>query len=68
MLELLDDQVAGIDSRLGRLYDALETGSFQHGDLAPRIRELTRKKEEGRTEPVKNSDGRDPASRNHQSC
>ena len=45
-LELLDDQIAGIDGRLGRLYDALETGSFQDGELAPRIRELTGKKEE----------------------
>jgi len=45
-LELLDDQIAGIDGRLGRLYDALETGSFQDGELAPRIRELTEKKEE----------------------
>ena len=45
-VELLDNQISGIDSRLSRLYDALETGSFQHGDLAPRIRELTRKKEE----------------------
>ncbi len=45
-LELLDDQIAEVDSRLGRLYDALEAGSFQGGELAPRIRELTRKKEE----------------------
>ena len=45
-LTLLDDQIAGIDSRLGRLYDALETGDFQDSELAPRIRELTAKKEE----------------------
>ena len=45
-IELLDNQISGINSRLSRLYDALETGSFQHDDLAPRIRELTRKKEE----------------------
>ena len=31
---------------MGRLYDALETGSFQDSELAPRIRELTEKKEE----------------------
>jgi DNA invertase Pin-like site-specific DNA recombinase len=45
-LELLDNQIAEVDSRLGKLYDALETGTFQDGELAPRIRELTRKKEE----------------------
>ncbi len=45
-LELLDGQIAGIDSRLGRLYDALETGNYEDRDLAPRIKELTRKKEE----------------------
>ena len=45
-VEFLDDRIAGINSRLGRLYDALETGSFQDSELAPRIRELTEKKEE----------------------
>jgi DNA invertase Pin-like site-specific DNA recombinase len=45
-LKLLDDQIAEVDSRLGKLYDALETGTFQDGELAPRIRELTKKKEE----------------------
>jgi hypothetical protein len=45
-LELLDNQIAEVDSRLSRLYDALELGSFQSGELAPRIRELIRKKEE----------------------
>ncbi len=32
--------------RLGKLYDALETGEFKSGELAPRIRGLTQKKEE----------------------
>jgi site-specific DNA recombinase len=45
-LELLDDQIAEVDSRLGRLYDALETGDFKGGVLAPRIKALVQKKEE----------------------
>ncbi len=45
-LELLDAQIAEIDSRLGKLYDALETGEFKGGELAPRIKGLFQKKEE----------------------
>jgi site-specific DNA recombinase len=45
-LELLQAQIAEADSRLGRLYDALETGEFNGGELAPRIQALFQKKEE----------------------
>ena len=45
-LELLQAQIDEIDNRLGKLYDALETGEFNSGELAPRIRDLYRKKEE----------------------
>lgn len=37
---------AEVDSRLGKLYDALETGEFKDGDLAPRIKTLFEKKEQ----------------------
>ena len=39
-------QIADVESRLGKLYDALETGEFKTSDLAPRIRALMQKKEE----------------------
>jgi len=45
-LELLQAQIAEADSRLGRLYDALETGEFNSGELAPRIQALFQRKEE----------------------
>ncbi len=45
-LELLQGQIAEVDSRLGKLYDALETGEFKSGELAPRIQALFLKKEE----------------------
>jgi site-specific DNA recombinase len=45
-LELLDAQIAEVDGRLGKLYDALETGEFKGGELAPRINVLFQKKEE----------------------
>ena len=35
-----------MESRLGKLYDALETGEFKTSDLAPRISALMQKKEE----------------------
>jgi site-specific DNA recombinase len=35
-----------MDSRLGKLYDAIETGEFKGGELAPRIKALSQKKEE----------------------
>ena len=45
-LELLQPQIAEADSRLGKLYDALETGEFKGGELASRIQALLQKKEE----------------------
>jgi len=45
-LQLLEAQLADADSRLGKLYDALETGEFKSGELAPRIKALFQKKEE----------------------
>ena len=44
-LELLETQIAEADSRLSKLYDALETGEFKGGELAPRIQALFQKKE-----------------------
>jgi hypothetical protein len=45
-LQFLEAQIADVDSRLGKLYDALETGEFKGGELAPRIKALFQKKEE----------------------
>ena len=45
-LELIRAQIADVDNRLGKLYDALETGDFTSKDLAPRIRALLEKKED----------------------
>jgi DNA invertase Pin-like site-specific DNA recombinase len=45
-LELLEAQIVEVNSRLGKLYDALETGEFKGGVLAPRIKALLQKKEE----------------------
>ena len=39
-LKLLEAQIAEADSRLGKLYDALEIGEFKGGVLAPRIKAL----------------------------
>lgn len=44
--EILEGQITDLESRLGKLYDALETREFQSGDLAPRIRALMQKREE----------------------
>ena len=51
-LESLKERISGIDSqlgetdrRLGRLYDALETGKIVVEDLAPRIRELRERRD-----------------------
>ena len=44
--KLLEAQIAEVDSRLGKLYDALETGEFKGGVLAPRMQALSQKKEE----------------------
>lgn len=45
-LGILQAQIAEVDSRLGKLYNALETGEFKSGELAPRIQALFQKKEE----------------------
>jgi len=45
-LEFIHTQMDEMDSRLGKLYDALETGDFKNGELAPRMRGLSQKKEE----------------------
>jgi DNA invertase Pin-like site-specific DNA recombinase len=45
-LKLLEAEIAEVDGRLGKLYDALETGEFKGGLLAPRIQALFQKKEE----------------------
>ena len=45
-LELLDTQLADVNARLDRLYEALETGKFATDELAPRIRELVSRKNE----------------------
>ena len=42
---LLKSQIDDVDGRLSKLYEALETGSFKPGQLAPRVGVLTEKKE-----------------------
>lgn len=44
-LNALDSQTGDVDRRLGRLYDALETGKLKLDDLAPRIKELKGRRE-----------------------
>ena len=45
-LELIQAQIAEVDSRLGKLYDALETGELKGGELAPRVQTLFEKKDQ----------------------
>ena len=45
-LDVLEAQLGDVDSRLAKLYDALETGEFKGGELAPRIKTIYEKKEE----------------------
>ena len=45
-IDIINAEMADIDSRLGKLYDALETGEFKGGELAPRIKALFEKKEQ----------------------
>jgi len=45
-LELTQAQIEELDGRLDKLYDAIETGEFKGGELAPRIKALSQKKEE----------------------
>ncbi len=44
-LKSIDRQISETDSRLGRLYDALEGGRLHLDDLAPRIIELRRRRD-----------------------
>jgi len=45
-IDIINAEMADVDSRLGKLYDALETGEFKGGELAPRIKVLFEKKEQ----------------------
>lgn len=45
-LEFIQAQIEEMDSRLSKLYDAIEAGEFKGGELAPRIKALSQKKEE----------------------
>ncbi len=44
-VENIETQLAEVDGRLARLYDALETGRLSLDDLAPRIKELREKRD-----------------------
>ena len=45
-VSLLEKERLRLDERLERLYDALETGKLELNDLAPRIREQKKKRDE----------------------
>jgi uncharacterized protein YbaR (Trm112 family) len=45
-IDIINAEMADVDSRLGKLYDALETGEFKGGELASRIKALFEKKEQ----------------------
>ena len=45
-IEIINAEIVEVDSRRGKLYDALETGEFKGGELAPRIKALFEKKEQ----------------------
>jgi len=45
-LDSIADEIADVDRRLERLYDALETGKIQLADLAPRIQQLRQRREQ----------------------
>ena len=45
-VKVLEFQMKDIDSRLERLYDALETGKLELGELAPRISDLISRKKD----------------------
>jgi len=48
-IEVVADEILDINSRLERLYDALETGKIRLGDLSPRIHELRCRQEKLQT-------------------
>ncbi len=43
-LRRMEGQIADVESKLGKLYDTLETREFKTSDLTPRVRALTQKK------------------------
>ncbi len=45
-LDIVVNEIADVDLRLERLYDALETGKIQLADLAPRIQQLRQRREQ----------------------
>ena len=45
-LDIISGEINTVNQRLERLYDALETGSLQLADLAPRIQRLRHKQEQ----------------------
>ena len=45
-LNVISVEIANVNQRLERLYDALETGSLQLSDLAPRIQRLRQRQEQ----------------------
>jgi len=45
-LDTVAAEINNVNSRLERLYDALETGTLQFADLAPRIKELRQRQEQ----------------------
>ncbi len=44
-LNTVKEEVADVDRRLDRLYDAVETGKLDNADLAPRIKQLRERKD-----------------------
>ena len=46
MLDIIKAELEDVEGRLVKLYDALETGEFKGGELAPRIKALFEKKVE----------------------
>ena len=48
-LDIISGEINTVNQRLERLYDALETGSLQLADLAPRIQRLRQKQEQRHT-------------------
>ena len=45
-LDIIKSELEDVEARLVKLYDALETGEFKGGELAPRIKALFEKKAE----------------------
>ncbi|MFC1869777.1 recombinase family protein [Chloroflexota bacterium] len=45
-LDIIQSEMQDVEGRLAKLYDALETGEFKGGELAPRIKALFDKKAE----------------------